>query len=190
MKKQKLLLVLGAVSCVALTSCGKTEITASEAKEIARSASEFETSDYKSFKVSTKITKYDVSGGSAAIYKDVLAKLLNDCKSFEIGKASTETYDYSVLTIPSYIITKESIDEVSKDSTVKFYKEGNKLSATITVNVEQSLGSVGSFKMTTTSTNNYDDKGYFVNGNANIDATLVDNSTCSLAIETSVEWVK
>ena len=190
MKKQKLLLVLGAVSCVALTSCGQTEITASEAKEIARSASAFETSDYKSLKVSTKITKFDVSGGSAAIYKDVLAKLLNGGKSFEIGKASTETYEYNSFTYSGYIITKESIDEVGKDSTVKYYKDGKKLSVSMTVSAEQSIGSVGSFKIKTEAKNNYDENGYLINGSANIDATLIDNSTCSLGVETSVEWVK
>lgn len=190
MKKQKLLLVLGALSCVTLTSCGQTEITASEAKEIARSASAFETSDYKSLKVSSKITKFDVSGGNAAIYKDVLAKLLNNGKSFEIGKVSTETYEYNSLTYSGYVITKESIEEVGKDSTVKYYKDGNKLSVSITVNAEQSMGSAGTFKIKTEAKNNFDENGYLINGSANIDATLLDNSTCSLAIETSVEWVK
>lgn len=185
MKKQKLLLVLGAISCVALTSCGKTEISASEAKEIARSENEFETSEYNFLKVTTTITKYDVTSGNATIYKE----LLNKVSPIEVGKATTTSYKYSEAYF-DYIITKEAIAKLEGIDQVKFYKDGKKLTASSTLTQEQEIATFGTFKISTTATNNYDANGYMVNSSAVIDMTFTDSSTSSQVIETSIEWIK
>ena len=190
MKKQKLLLVLGAVSCVALTSCGQKEITASEAKEIAKSSSEFKTNDYSFIKATTTITKYDVTSGSASIYKEFLVKYAG----LEVGKASTETYQYST-NFSNYIINKEYIESIEKTgaTNVKYYADGKKLSVTCDFNDEEKFNILDkeyTFKVATKLTQNFNEDGYLSNSVSNIDITFTDNSTCSEVSEMSIEWVK
>ncbi len=185
MKKNKLL-VLGVLASIALTSCGQKEITSSEAKEIAKNASEFKTSEFNFLKVSTTITKYDVTSGNATIYKE----LINKITPIEIGKVNTTTYEYKEVYL-DYVVTKEAIEalETSGATNIKYYANGNKLSVSSSMSQEQTFGNL-TFKIATSATNNYNENGYLTNAEATIDITFSDSSTCSQAINTSVEWVK
>ncbi len=189
MKKQNLLLTLGAVACFALTSCGQKEITISEAKELAKSASTFETSDFNFIKVSTTITKWDATSGSASIYKELFIKY----GQLEVGKTTVETYQYKEA-YTGYVISKEAIEgyEELGATGLKFYQDGNKLSVSYELNEEQkfTLDKEYTFKIATKLTSNFNENGYLVSSSSSIDMTFTDNSTCSQVIEEKVEWVK
>ena len=64
------------------------------------------------------------------------------------------------------------------------------LTASTTLTQEQEIATFGTFKISTTATNNYDANGYMVNSSAVIDMTFTDSSTSSQVIETSIEWIK